>query len=142
MSLGALIGAKLQGGEVIELISDVGGGKTTFVRGLAQGAGSKDHVSSPSFTISNVYATDSLKIVHFDFYRLQDPGLIAVELQDILEDSSNSIVIEWAGLVSDVLPSRRLKIRITPIDELSRQFDFEYPDSFLDLIGLVKGESA
>jgi tRNA threonylcarbamoyladenosine biosynthesis protein TsaE len=46
------IGARLKGGECIELTSDVGGGKTTFVRGLVSGAGSTDHVSSPTFTIS------------------------------------------------------------------------------------------
>jgi tRNA threonylcarbamoyladenosine biosynthesis protein TsaE len=50
-----LIGARLRGGEVIELVSDLGGGKTTFTRGLADGAGSKDIVASPTFIVSKVY---------------------------------------------------------------------------------------
>ena len=49
------IGKRLRGGEMIELVSDLGGGKTTFTRGLARGAGSSDVVSSPTFTISKVY---------------------------------------------------------------------------------------
>ena len=53
--LGALLGKQLKGGEVIELVSDLGGGKTTFVRGLAAGSGSKDQVASPTFTLSKVY---------------------------------------------------------------------------------------
>lgn len=58
--LGERLGSKLKGGEVIELVSDLGGGKTTFVRGLARGMGSTDHVSSPTFKISNVYSTEKL----------------------------------------------------------------------------------
>ena len=53
--LAALLGARLRGGEVIALNSDLGGGKTAFVRGLARGIGSTDHVSSPTFTISRQY---------------------------------------------------------------------------------------
>src|SRR6185312_5854101 len=70
------IGRKLQGGEVIELISDLGGGKTTFVRGLAKGMGSQDTVRSPSFTLSNEYRSGKLTLYHFDFYRLEDPGIM------------------------------------------------------------------
>jgi tRNA threonylcarbamoyladenosine biosynthesis protein TsaE len=53
VALGQKIGQQLQGGEVIELISDLGGGKTQLVRGLAAGMGSTDQVQSPTFTISS-----------------------------------------------------------------------------------------
>ncbi|MBX4191001.1 tRNA (adenosine(37)-N6)-threonylcarbamoyltransferase complex ATPase subunit type 1 TsaE, partial [Candidatus Saccharibacteria bacterium] len=72
-SIGSLIGASLKGGEVIELRSDLGGGKTTFVRGLAAGAGSKANVTSPTFTLSRLYPAKNFSIHHFDFYRLNDP---------------------------------------------------------------------
>lgn len=122
------IGARLKGGEVIELVSDVGGGKTTFVRGLARSAGSKDHVSSPTFTISKLYKTPKFDIVHFDFYRLHEAGLIAHELADYLNDPKIVIVVEWADIVKNVLPEQRLTIIITSTGELSRTFTLNYPE--------------
>lgn len=134
LKLGALIGAKLRGGEVLELVSDVGGGKTTFVRGLASGAGSQDHVSSPSFTISNLYKSEALQLVHFDFYRLNDPGLIAIELKDILDDKTNVVIVEWAGMVDGALPQDRIRINIMVTGEESRHFRFSYPESYHELM--------
>lgn len=123
------IGEQLRGGEVIEFVSDVGGGKTTFVKGLAKGAGSKNHVSSPTFKISNVYKTPRFDIAHFDFYRLKEPGLIEHELHDFLSDPKIVIVVEWSNVIEHVLPEERLKIHITTIDDESRKFEFEFPSS-------------
>ncbi len=120
------IGQRLRGGEVIELISDVGGGKTTFVRGLAKGAGSVDHVSSPTFTVSKVYAARKLHIVHFDFYRLENAGLMAHELRETLADPDTVTVIEWSDTVSHMLPDRRLQIRIAQTDTNSRSITVTY----------------
>ena len=88
------MGSLLRGGEVVELVSDVGGGKTTFVKGLAKGAGSKDHVSSPTYKISNVYKAPDFDIYHFDFYRLPEAGLIEHELADIKDQDDAVIVVE------------------------------------------------
>src|ERR1700722_299415 len=82
--LGRTLGQNLKGGEAIELSSDLGGGKTALVKGLANGAGSQDLVSSPSFTICNQYNTPKFVIYHFDFYRLSDPGIIARELSEVI----------------------------------------------------------
>lgn len=128
------VGSKLRGGEVIELVSDMGGGKTALVRGLAAGMGSKDAVHSPSFTLSNVYKSDDLNLYHFDFHRLNDPGIMRDELAEILDDSKNVAAIEWAKIVEDVLPSDRLTIRIKPIGETSRELIFEYPEKLSYLI--------
>ena len=119
-NLGSLLGHQLKGGEVIELISDLGGGKTTFTRGLVRGAGSDDSVASPTFTISRVYKTPSFNIHHFDFYRLEDAGLAAYELQDLLDDPTVVVIVEWAGVVDHVLPADRLTITITPLAETTR----------------------
>jgi len=62
--------------EIIELRSDLGGGKTTFTQGLAAGAGSKDAVSSPTFTLKKIYRAGELHIYHYDFYRLNEPGIL------------------------------------------------------------------
>lgn len=126
-SLGEKIGKRLRGGEVIELSSDLGGGKTTFVRGLARGAGSKDNISSPSFTIKNVYSAPRYEIWHFDFYRLNQAGMVGYELEDALGDSKIITVIEWAKDVSKVLPEDRLKIQFTPSPDESRELTIRWP---------------
>jgi tRNA threonylcarbamoyladenosine biosynthesis protein TsaE len=129
-----VIGGKLRGGEIIELVSDLGGGKTTFVRGLAKGVGSHDLVSSPSFTLTNEYRAGKLTIYHFDFYRLQEAGIMRNKLTELLEDPQAIIVVEWAELVADGLPDKRLTVKIKSTDETSRQFIFEYPENLKYLI--------
>jgi len=120
--LGFDIGLRLKGGEVIELVSDLGGGKTTFVRGMARGAGSHDHVSSPTFTINKVYKTPKHTIHHYDFYRLHEAGILEYELQELVEDSSNILVVEWGEIVGHILPNKRMKIEIEQLEGEVRQF--------------------
>jgi tRNA threonylcarbamoyladenosine biosynthesis protein TsaE len=128
------LGTRCKGGEVIELISDLGGGKTTFVRGLAKGMGSTDNVASPSFTLSREYKAGKLTIYHFDFYRLSEPGIIENELVELIGDPSGVVVIEWADIVEDVLPAERLTIRLERTGEDSRKFTYEYPSSLTYLV--------
>ena len=80
--LGKDFGARLKGGEIITLKSDLGGGKTTFVRGLVAGSGSVDQVTSPSFTVSNEYKAPKFLVYHYDLYRIEELGLLK---DDILE---------------------------------------------------------
>src|SRR5487761_1256819 len=105
LSLASQIGHNLKGGELIVLVSDVGGGKTTFVRGLTKGAESTSHVRSPSFTLENQYLAKNFIIHHFDFYRLTDPGIMQNMLAEVVSDNRSVIVIEWGDIVSGVLPS-------------------------------------
>ena len=90
--IGRQIGANLKGGEVIRLSADLGGGKTTLTRGILDGLGSADMVASPTFTISKVYTAGDLNIHHFDFYRLNDAGIIANELSEVAEEPNNLII--------------------------------------------------
>lgn len=128
--LAARIGTRLRGGEVIELIADLGGGKTTFVRGLAKGMGSRDKVSSPTFTISNEYACNGLKMLHYDFYRLSEAGIMADELTEEINDPETVVVIEWGDVVADVLPADRLTIKIEATGEDDRELTFTYPEKY------------
>jgi tRNA threonylcarbamoyladenosine biosynthesis protein TsaE len=113
--LGMVIGRQLRGGEVIELRSDVGGGKTTLTRGIVKGAGSDAVVASPTFTVTKHYQIAEHPtlhgIVHADMYRLQDPGIIKHELADVV-DSNTVLIIEWADTVDDVLPDERIVIEL------------------------------
>lgn len=134
LTIGRRIGAGLVGGELIELRSDLGGGKTTLTRGIAEGLGSSDPVSSPSFTICNTYrCKDGLRISHFDFYRLTEPGIVANELDEVLGDSRNITVIEWPGIVEGVLPEAHISIKITSSESGERTFLFEAPETNTEL---------
>ena len=107
---------------VIELIGDVGAGKTTFTRGLAEGLNAKEQVTSPSFTISKSYALpNNKKLIHYDFYRLPDPGLMLDDLRENLENSENIIVIEWGESVENILPENRTQIKIKYNNDNSRE---------------------
>lgn len=98
---------------IIELIGDVGAGKTTFTRGLAKGLGIKEPITSPSFTISKAYALPSGgNLIHYDFYRLPDPGLMADDLCENLASPKNVVVIEWGESVAELLPENHYKIEI------------------------------
>ncbi|MEO6513625.1 MAG: tRNA (adenosine(37)-N6)-threonylcarbamoyltransferase complex ATPase subunit type 1 TsaE [Candidatus Saccharimonadales bacterium] len=132
--LAASIGAQLRGGEVIELVSDLGGGKTTFVRSLARGMGSTDKVGSPTFTISREYKAGDLTLYHFDFYRLGEAGIMSEELIEIINDQKAVVVIEWAGIVENMLPADRLMIHITATGETERVFDITYPETLAYLV--------
>ena len=107
---------------VIELIGDVGAGKTTFVRGLAEGLGIKEPVTSPSFTISKTYAIPSGgNLVHYDFYRLPDPGIMAEDLEENINTPNNIVIVEWADTVSDLLPKNHKRIEIKLNDDGTRE---------------------
>lgn len=114
--LGAKLGAVLHGGEVIELVGDVGAGKTTLTRGIADGLGVNESIQSPTFTISREYeARDNLRLVHYDLYRLQEAGIMNDDIAEAMHDPSTVVVVEWAGVVNDTLPEDRCTISIRPV---------------------------
>lgn len=119
--VGNLIGQQLKGGQVIELIGDVGSGKTTLVKGVAEGLGVKGIVSSPSFTICQQYTCrDNLLLMHYDFYRLKDAGIMLNELADLAGDVNTVVVIEWGGIVEGVLPDDKITIKLDLVSEEAR----------------------
>ncbi len=109
---------------LIELIGDVGTGKTTFFRGLAEGLGVSSTVTSPSFTISKTYALPNGKtLTHYDFYRLDDPGIMQEDLNDSLKNPNNITIIEWGNSVQDFLPKDRVRISIKYNNDNSREIN-------------------
>jgi tRNA threonylcarbamoyladenosine biosynthesis protein TsaE len=132
--LGERLGKALKGGETIELISDLGGGKTTFVKGLAKGAGSHEKVASPSFTIAKEYICPKFTIYHFDFYRLQQPDLVVHELAEVAGDPKVVTVVEWGESVRHVLPPERLTATIKQTSTGERACTFQAPSSLKHLV--------
>lgn len=121
-------------------MSDLGGGKTAFVRGLADGLGSKAAVRSPSFTLGNEYPAGELTLHHFDFYRLSEPGLMQAQLAEILKDPKAIVAIEWPGSAENDLPPDRLQVRLIPTGETARRLEFSCPDELAYLAPQRSGE--
>lgn len=121
---GEKLSTLLTGGMTLELIGDVGAGKTTLTRSIARGLGITDTIHSPTFTISNRYETPAgLLLAHYDFYRLIDAGIMKDELAEVLDDERTITIIEWGDIVEEILPDNRLSIRISSDSETSRQLD-------------------
>jgi tRNA threonylcarbamoyladenosine biosynthesis protein TsaE len=125
--LGEQLGRNLHGGEVIELVSDLGGGKTTFTRGLVRGTGSTDRVGSPTFTLSREYTAPRFTVAHFDFYRLGEAGIMGDELDEIIHDPAYVTVVEWGDIVHDVLPKNRLTVQLTQTGDDQRRVSINCP---------------
>lgn len=123
LSYGQKLGKELQAPAIIELVGDVGAGKTTLVRGIAAGLGIDEPLTSPSFTISKTYQGEKYRLVHYDFYRLADPGIMMEDLDEAIGDPNTITIVEWAESVRDILPENRRKIQIKYIDENSREIE-------------------
>lgn len=115
--------------DVIELIGDIGTGKTTLVKGIAKGLGITDKINSPSFMISKTYHSEKqpITLTHFDFYRLTDPGIMQEELSESIENPNAITIIEWASAVKNVLPKNRIKITISYNDDGTRTLEVSEP---------------
>lgn len=111
---------------MIELASDLGGGKTAFVQALAAGLGYAGLVTSPTFTLSQIYQLpDGRELHHYDLYRLGQAGVVGDELAEDVGEPDIITAIEWAGVAAGVLPPDRLRIKIAVTGEMEREFEFE-----------------
>lgn len=104
ISCGKQIGKTLQGGEVIVLTGLLGSGKTAVAKGIAQGIGVNDIVTSPSFSVMNEYR-GRYYLYHFDFYRVVDKAEMEALLEDYIYQKNGISVIEWGEKIIDVLDS-------------------------------------
>jgi tRNA threonylcarbamoyladenosine biosynthesis protein TsaE len=136
-ALGEKLGKSLHGGEVIELVGDIGAGKTALTKGIAKGMGVDDDVQSPTFTISRLYeGRNRIRLAHYDFYRLQEAGIMNAELSESVHDPETVTIVEWAEIVEGVLPEDRTQIVISSPTESTRVFHIK-PSTSLALVELL-----
>ncbi len=121
-ALAKQLGKAAQAGTVFTLTGDLGVGKTVFAQGLADGLGITEPISSPTFTIVQVYEEGRLPFYHFDVYRIGD----VEEMEEIgYEDyfyGDGVCLVEWAELIREILPKRRTKLLIEK--DLEKGFDY------------------
>jgi tRNA threonylcarbamoyladenosine biosynthesis protein TsaE len=126
-----LLAQNLRGGEVFGLIGDLGGGKTTFVQGVAAGLGVKEKIKSPTFVILKKYKISKHKSIkhlyHIDLYRLfrfspvgKNLDILGFDLKEIIKKDS-VIFIEWAEKIAPILPKNWIKIEFKYIDKNRRK---------------------
>lgn len=118
----------LKGGETIGLIGDLGAGKTAFVKGMAKGLGIKKVITSPTFVVMKIYPVKHQTIkyfVHVDAYRVKNAAsLTGIGLEDYIKSNDSVVVIEWADLVKDVIPRKKILIHFNHIANNQREIFF------------------
>lgn len=120
--LGVEIGSRAKAGQVYTMVGDLGVGKTVFTQGMANGLGITEPISSPTFTIVQVYEEGRLPFYHFDVYRIGDiTEMDEIGYEDYVYGEGVSL-IEWANLIEEILPEN--KIEITIEKDLEQGFDY------------------
>ena len=136
--IGVRLGGALQPGDVVCLQGDLGAGKTTFVQGVAQGWGSMDSVSSPTFILVNVYRrADGGQLFHMDAYRIASaPEAEELDLDTMLTEGA--LLIEWPERIDGLVPEEHLWIELEHVDEEDREMKFKARgkryDELLDVV--------
>ena len=127
MALGQILGRESLSDRafIIALEGDLCSGKTTFIQGLAQGLEVKENILSPTFVIQKDFSL-ALKnyknLYHIDAYRLKNPSeLLGLGFKDLIKNSENLIVIEWADKIKKILPKNILKIEFTNLEKNKRK---------------------
>ena len=126
-AVAAQVARVLQPGDLVLLVGDLGAGKTTFTQGLAAALGVGEGVTSPTFTLMNIYPTDrGFDLVHVDVYRLDRLSeVVDLALPEMLEDGS-VVLIEWGERAAAALPGSHLQVRLAyGAGETERTIEFE-----------------
>ncbi len=115
-------------GDVFALRGDLGTGKTLFTKGFAHGLGIDEDITSPTFTLMEIYQ-GYLELYHFDLYRIDDESELDNLFFEEYWEGDGVSVIEWAERAGDRLPPHTITINLYYIDEKKREISIEYPDN-------------
>jgi tRNA threonylcarbamoyladenosine biosynthesis protein TsaE len=130
--LGEDFGSRLRGGEMILLSGGLGAGKTLFTKGILQALGfDVDEVTSPSFTLVNLYETERFDVYHIDLWRVDEnsDAAFAVGLDEILENERAAVIIEWAERLRNFpFPRETFRVQIEGDGDEPRQINISQPE--------------
>ena len=116
----------LKGGDFLAFYGDLGSGKTTFIQGLAKGLGIQRRIISPTFIIVRHYKMVKGNFYHIDLYRTESKhDLLGVGLDQIIQNPDNIIALEWAEKISDLMPEKRIEIKLKYLSSNQRQITIE-----------------
>lgn len=133
MQLAKSMADKLPNGITLTFSGDLGAGKTTFVRGLAEGLGIKEVVQSPTFNIMKIYLKGNRPLIHIDAYRLADIDT-DIGLDEYIGYETGITVIEWPMYIQKLIPDYSIEVEISNIGDDNRQIKFRLKDqSFLEI---------
>jgi tRNA threonylcarbamoyl adenosine modification protein YjeE len=120
------LAARLQPGDCVALEGEMGAGKTTLVRSLVQALGGNPRdVSSPTFTLLNIYDTPRCKVFHLDAYRVSGADdFEAIGFEELL-DQSGIVLVEWPSVVEDLIPASAVRVKIAVAGESGRAFTLD-----------------
>ena len=122
-ALGEKLGSQLKAGDVVVLEGELGAGKSELARGIARGLGVTEAVTSPSFTILNVYESGRCPLYHFDWYRLESEDELYELGMDEYLGGDGIAVIEWAERCPDAVPDHCIRIRLETTGEETRKIE-------------------
>lgn len=123
LEIGARISALLHAGDVVELVGELGAGKTALTKGIAKGLGVSDEVTSPTYTLMNSYEDGRLPLYHFDLYRLRgEEELNELGLDEFLY-GNGVCVIEWSVVKS--MPRKPYIVNIETVDATTRRIEID-----------------
>ena len=128
MRLGYKVAGLLPNGSVLTFTGDLGAGKTTFVRGLAEGLGIKETVQSPTFNIMKIYLKGSRPLIHIDAYRLADIDT-DIGLDEYIGYETGITVIEWPEFIERLIPVSRIEITILNLGGDNRSITINTKDN-------------
>lgn len=126
IQLGKRLAKVIPPGRPVCLIGKLGAGKTTLVKGLAEGLHIESQIVSPTFLLIKEYTNGKLPLYHIDAYRISEPQeLLEVGVEDYLLSNNGITVVEWAGKIKDILPSNCIEVRIEMVGKERRKFTFQ-----------------
>lgn len=141
-ALGEALASSLRPGDVLLLFGDMGAGKSELTRGIARGLGIDGPISSPSFTILQVYDDGRIPLYHFDWYRLQDVEELYEMGMDEYLGGDGIAVVEWPTQCPEAIPPCHLAITLTPAEEAVREITWQPVGGFHSIVWDEEGAQA
>jgi len=124
--LGENFAKSLSLGDFVAFYGNLGSGKTTFIQGLAKGLGITRRIISPTFIIARHYEIKNGSFYHVDLYRMESKrDFLSIGLDQIIDDKTNIIALEWAEKMGEMLPKKRIEVRCEYLEKDKRRISIK-----------------